>query len=85
MGIVFVPFLLGIVVLFFDSRLKWAWWLSGLGLAIIAIEIMSRIRFVMEMKTTHLMLILGMVAAGAGLLARAYREDLKDRREKGKD
>ncbi|MDB4320210.1 hypothetical protein N9938_00645 [Akkermansiaceae bacterium] len=72
MGIVFVPFLAGITILFFDSEKKWAWVLAGLGLAVVAIEILSRVRFVLEMKTTHLLLVLGMVAAGAGLILRSY-------------
>ncbi|MDA7876609.1 hypothetical protein N9A89_00915 [Akkermansiaceae bacterium] len=72
MGIVFVPFLAGITILFFDSEKKWAWVLTGLGLAVVAIEILSRVRFVLEMKTTHLLLVLGMVAAGAGLILRSY-------------
>ncbi len=72
MGIIFVPFLAGIVILFFDAEKKWAWWLTGLGLAVIAIEILSRIRFILEMKTTHLLLVLGMIAAGAGLILRSY-------------
>lgn len=72
MGIVFVPFLIGVGVLFFDASKKWAWWLSGLGLAVIVIEILSRIRFVLEMKTTHLLMILCMVAAGAGMALRAF-------------
>ncbi|MDB4259605.1 hypothetical protein N9821_00485 [Akkermansiaceae bacterium] len=57
---------------FFDSEKKWAWVLAGLGLAVVAIEILSRVRFVLEMKTTHLLLVLGMVAAGAGLILRSY-------------
>ena len=72
MGLIFVPFLLGVVVLFYDAEKKWAWWLSGLGLAIICVEILSRVRFVLTMKTTSLLIVLGMVAAGAGLLARSY-------------
>ncbi len=72
MGIIFVPFLAGIVVLFFDAQKRWGWWLAGIGLAIICIEILSRVRFQMVIKTTHLLLLLGMVAAGAGLLARSY-------------
>jgi len=72
MGIIFVPFLAGVTILFFDAEKRWAWWLTGLGLALIAIEILSRVRFVMEIKTTHLLLVLGMVAAGAGLLLRSY-------------
>lgn len=72
MGIIFVPFLAGIVILFFDSEKRWVWWLAGVGPAIIEIEILSRIRFVLDMKTTHLLLVLGMVAGGAGLLLRSY-------------
>lgn len=72
MGIIFVPFLAGVMVLFYDSEKKWAWWLAGLGLAVICVEILSRVRFILSMKTTSLLLVLGMVAAGAGLLARSY-------------
>jgi len=72
MGIIFVPFLAGVMILFYDAEKKWAWWLSGLGLAVICVEILSRVRFVLNMKTTSLLLVLGMVAAGAGLLARSY-------------
>ena len=72
MGIVFVPFLLGVGVLFFDASKKWAWWFAGLGLVVIVIEILSRIRFVLDMKTTHLLMILVMVAAGAGMALRAF-------------
>ncbi|NNC87363.1 MAG: hypothetical protein HKN82_02755 [Akkermansiaceae bacterium] len=72
MGILFVPFIVGTGVLFFDARKKWAWILAGIGLLILVIEIMSRIRFRMETKVTHLLLILVMIAAGAGFLARGY-------------
>lgn len=77
MGIIFIPFLIGAAILFYDAAKKWAWWLSGFGLAIIVIEILSRIRFVLNMKTTHLLLIFLMIAAGAGCLARAYRTSRK--------
>ena len=73
MGILFIPFLTGAGILFYDATKKWAWGLAGTGLALIVIEILSRIRFVLNMKTTHLLLILLMIAAGAGCLARAYR------------
>ncbi|MDF1714713.1 MAG: hypothetical protein P1U90_20950 [Akkermansiaceae bacterium] len=72
MGILFVPFLAGVLVLFYDASKRWGWWLGGLGLAVICVEILSRVRFVLNMKTTSLLLVLGMVAAGAGLLARSY-------------
>ena len=77
MGIIFVPFLIGVGALFFNARMRWAWWLSGLGLAAIVVEILSRIRFVMEVKTTHLLMILVMIAAGAGFLVKAYVSDRK--------
>ncbi|MGJ8698259.1 MAG: hypothetical protein ACSHYF_18205 [Verrucomicrobiaceae bacterium] len=92
MGIIFVPFLAGVVVLFFDAGKRWAWWLAGLGLAVITVEILSRVRFVLDMKTTHLLLVMGMVAAGAGLLLRSYvigsgqsKENPPDSGEKNQD
>ena len=73
MGVVFVPFLIGLGVLFYDAGKKWAWWLSSIGLAIIVIEVLSRVRFRMDVKLATLLLILGMIAAGAGMVAKAYR------------
>lgn len=81
MGIVFVPFLIGVGVLFYDSTKRWAWWLSGLGLAVIVIEMMSRIRFVMEIKTSTLLLMFCLIAAGAGLVARALMLNRKAEKE----
>jgi len=73
MGILFVPFFIGVIALFYDAKMNWAWWLTGLGLAVLAIEIFSRIRFVMSMKTTHLLGMIVLFAAGAGLMLRSYR------------
>jgi len=81
MGIVFVPFLIGVGVLFYDSSKRWAWWLSGLGLTMIVIEMMSRIRFVMEIKTSTLLLMFCLIAAGAGLVARALMLNRKAEKE----
>jgi len=58
--------------LFFDAGKKWGWLLLGIGLLIIVIEILSRVRFRMETKVSHLLLILLMIAAGAGLMIRGY-------------
>jgi hypothetical protein len=87
MGVIFVPFFLGVAWLFYDATKKPAWMLMWSGLAIVVIEILSRIRFEFSMKTTHLLLILGMTAAGVGMMIRSYREDLrlKDGGEKEKD
>lgn len=73
MGLLFVPFFLGVMFLFVDAKQKWAWWLVYGGLAILAIEILSRIRFVLQMKTTHLLGLMVLFAAGAGLMIRSYR------------
>ncbi len=85
MGLIFVPFLAGVVVLFYDAQKRWGWWLSGLGLAVICVEILSRVRFLLTMKTTSLLLVLGMVAAGAGLLARSYMVGSKKAERSVKD
>lgn len=80
MGIIFVPFIIGAAVLFYDAAKKWAWGLAGFGLLVIIVEILSRVRFVLNMKTTQLLLIFVMVSAGAGLLARAYRTNRANER-----
>ncbi|MGC4005017.1 MAG: hypothetical protein QM811_18645 [Pirellulales bacterium] len=73
-GILFAPIFLGLVLLFYDSRLKAGWILFYLGLTVLVIEILSRIQFFMETKTSHLLLMLGMIAAGVGLMLRSFRE-----------
>jgi hypothetical protein len=74
MGILFVPFFAGVATLFYDARLKLGWWLAGLGLAIIVVEILSRLRFGFNMKVTHLLLMLALIAAGTGCMLRALRD-----------
>jgi hypothetical protein len=73
-GIVFMPIFAGLVLLFYDARLKWGWALFYVGLAIIVIEILSRIRFQMGMPVSNLLLMLGMVAAGIGMMLRSFRD-----------
>jgi len=73
-GIVFAPIFIGLVMLFYDARLKWGWALFYTGLAIIVIEILSRIQFLMQMRTSDLLLMLGMVAAGIGMMLRSFRD-----------
>ena len=70
MGVIFVPLLIGLAALFYDASKRWAWILSGLGLAIIIIEMVSRIQFVMNMKSTSMLIMIVLVAAGAGFAAR---------------
>jgi hypothetical protein len=81
MGILFVPFFLGVIALFYDSRMRWAWWLTYLGIGILVIEIFSRIRFRLEMKMTSLLLVIVLFSAGVGLILRSYRDNGKARDE----
>lgn len=75
MGILFVPFFVGVMILFYNSKLKIGWGLMYLGLAILVVEILSQIRFFLEMKLTHLLLLMVMVAAGVGLMIRSFRDE----------
>jgi uncharacterized protein len=73
-GIIFAPFFIGIVILFYNSKLMIGWVLFYIGLAILAIEILSRIEFILQTKTSLLLLMLGMIAAGIGLMLRSFRD-----------
>jgi len=73
MGIIFVPLFVGIVGMAYDMKLTWARWLTGIGLVIIIVEILSRVRFFMNMKTSHLVLMLACCAIGLGLILASYR------------
>ncbi|NDC63112.1 MAG: hypothetical protein EBZ59_03810 [Planctomycetia bacterium] len=73
-GIVFAPIFIGLVLLFYDARLKWGWALFYLGLALIVVEMFSRMQFMMNTKTSHLLLMLGMIAAGIGMMLRSFRD-----------
>ncbi len=74
-GIIFVPFFLGVIALFYDARLWWGWVLTYVGIGVVAIEILSRIQFLFQMKTTHLLGMIVLFAAGVGLMLRSYRDD----------
>ena len=73
-GVIFVPLLLGVGLLFYDAKTRIGWGLLWVGLAAIIVEILSRLQFMFSMKTSHLLLILGMTAAGLGLMLRGLRE-----------
>ncbi|MDA1054655.1 MAG: hypothetical protein O3C40_29860 [Planctomycetota bacterium] len=71
MGILFVPFLIAVITLFYDASKKWGWWLLYFAIAVIAVEILSCVRFLMNTKLTHLLGILVLFAAGVGLILRS--------------
>ncbi|QDU94557.1 hypothetical protein [Lignipirellula cremea] len=73
-GLLFVPFLLATIALFYDASKRWAWWLLYLSLGLLAVEVLSRVRFVMDAKLTHLLLLFVLFGAGVGLMLRSYRD-----------
>ncbi|MEZ6124393.1 MAG: hypothetical protein R3C49_14640 [Planctomycetaceae bacterium] len=75
MGILFVPFFLGVFSLFVNARQRWAWVLTYFGIAVLAVEVISQIRFFVDMKLIHLLLMLILFAAGCALMFRSYDED----------
>jgi uncharacterized protein len=85
LGLLFVPFFLGVIALFVDAKQTWAWVLTWFGLAILAVEILSRIRFFMEMKLSHLLLLIALMAAGCGLIFRSLRDFSKMQKDEQKD
>ena len=78
MGIIFVPFLIAVIALFYDAQKKWGWWLLFLGIAVISVEILSRIRFFLSMKVTHLLGMMVLFAAGVGLILRSLRDQSRE-------
>lgn len=74
MGIVFVPFAIGVFSLFVDASRKWAWWITYIGLGVVTLEILSRVRFLIEMKTSHFFLMLILFLFGCALMFKSYRE-----------
>ncbi|MCA9123480.1 MAG: hypothetical protein H6822_03180 [Planctomycetaceae bacterium] len=85
MGIIFVPFVIAVIALFYDARKKWAWWLLYLGVGVIAVEILSRIRFFMNTKLTHFLGMLVLFAAGVGLILRSLHDESTRTKEESKD
>lgn len=77
MGIVFVPFAIGVFCLFVNARRTWAWVLTHIGLAIIAIEILSRIRFLINTKLTHFLGMLILFLFGCALMFKSYKRTPK--------
>ena len=49
--------------------------LTYLGIGVLAVEILSRIQFLFQTKTTHLLGMIVLFAAGVGLMLRSYRDD----------
>ena len=75
MGVLFLPLLIGVAILFYDAKKLAGWVLSFLGIAIIGIEVLSRMRFFFDLKLSHLLMMLVGFAAGIGMIFRSLRAD----------
>ncbi len=77
-GLTMVPLLIGIGFLFFNAKSLWGWGLSVAGVIIIVAEVLVSIELFLKPMTLYEgVLIFGMIAAGAGLLARALKQGVK--------
>jgi hypothetical protein len=74
MGVLFVPFICGVCILFYNARLKVGWWVLGAGVLILLVEMFSQIRFYMSAKLTHFLMMLVMIGGGLGLILRSFRD-----------
>lgn len=72
-GILFLPFAIAVGALFYDASKAWAWALFGLSILLLVVEVLSRLRFFVDLKLSHLLLMLGSFAAGCGLMLRSLR------------
>lgn len=75
MGVLFLPLMIGVALLFYDAKKTVAWVVTFLGLALVGIEVLSRIRFLLDLKLSHLLLMLVGFSAGIGMIFRALRNN----------
>lgn len=74
MAIVFLPLAIGVFSLFVNAKQKWAWWLTWGGLGVLVVEMISRVHFAMNIKTSSFVLMLVTVCAGLAMIFKSYRD-----------
>jgi uncharacterized protein len=73
-GLTLVPLLVGIGFLFFDGRSKAGWLLTGAGSVMIVAGIISNLQIYFTATSLfNTLMMLGLLAAGLGLVARSLR------------
>jgi len=73
-GLTLIPLVIGVGLLFFDGRSIAGWILAGAGAVIIFIGILANLTIYFERTSLfNVILMLGMFAAGLGLMARALK------------
>jgi len=71
-GIIFIPFIIGVVAIAYNTKAIWPRFLTGAGILMLIVEMFSRIRFLFNIKTSSLLLMLGLFAIGIGLTLRGW-------------
>jgi hypothetical protein len=75
-GLSLIPFILGIGLLFFNSRSIWGFFLLSGGVLIIAAGILLNLTIYFQPTSLfNTLLMLGMTAAGVGLVLRALKSE----------
>jgi len=72
-GVIFLPLVIAVIALFYDAKKMWAWALFGIAVAIIGVEILSKLQFFFNLKLSHFLIMLGGFAAGIGLMLRSLK------------
>lgn len=75
MGVLFLPLMVGIMILFYDAKKLAGWVVTAVGMAVLGIEILSRMRFFFDLKLSHLLIMLISFSAGIGLMFRSFKSD----------
>jgi hypothetical protein len=74
-GLSLIPLLLGIGLLFFDGRSILGWLLTFGGIVVMLLGIIANVgMYFNPTSLTNTLIMLGMLAAGLGLVARSLRE-----------
>lgn|GEM_PF-628836 len=77
MGIIFIPLFVGLIMLFNNARRMAGWIVMLIGLAILVIEILSMLTFEFKFKTSDLIIMMVLTAAGLGFMLNSYRDFTK--------
>jgi hypothetical protein len=73
-GVSLIPLLLGIGLLFFDGRSAFGWILTFGGVIVIMVGIIANLNvYFSPTSLTNTLIMLGLLAAGVGLVARSLR------------
>lgn len=82
-GLSLIPFILGTGLIFFDGKSIAGWLLLAAGLVIVFVGILSNLRIYFEPTSLfNTLLMLGLLAAGLGMMAAALRSRPEDQKPK---